>query len=192
MSGTVKIKSIKKINCAPTPVYDISVKNNENFILEDGSVVHNCKPYQYFKSTIYEKRLEMYNSKTLIDEIIDLERNINTGKVDHPQGGRKDVCDAVCASIYNASKHAEEFAYDYGEMLDSIMEVSGTDESTSDVSRQFEQELGKLYDPLRKGIISGQPVSQNNPSPQARSPYDFTGGQVKDAFLLANGIIGAI
>lgn len=48
---------------------------------------HICKPYQYFKSTIYEKRLELYKSKTLIDEIVDLERNINTGKVDHPSGG---------------------------------------------------------------------------------------------------------
>lgn len=29
---------------------------------------HICKPYQYFRSTIYEKRLDIYNSKTLIEE----------------------------------------------------------------------------------------------------------------------------
>jgi DNA gyrase subunit B len=44
-------------------------------------------PYQYFKSTIYEKRIEMYHDKTLIRQIIDLERNIDTGKIDHPDGG---------------------------------------------------------------------------------------------------------
>lgn len=44
-------------------------------------------PYQYFKSTIYEKRLEMYNDKMLIRQIIDLERNIDNGKIDHPDGG---------------------------------------------------------------------------------------------------------
>jgi len=44
-------------------------------------------PYQYFKSTLYEKRLEMYNDKMLIRQIIDLERNIDSGKIDHPDGG---------------------------------------------------------------------------------------------------------
>lgn len=48
---------------------------------------HVCKPYQYFKSTIYEKRLDIYESEKLTNEIIDLERNVNTGKVDHPDGG---------------------------------------------------------------------------------------------------------
>ena len=48
---------------------------------------HICKPYQYFKSTIYEKRLDIYESEELTSEITDLERNINTGKVDHPDGG---------------------------------------------------------------------------------------------------------
>ena len=46
-----------------------------------------CKPYQYLKSTIYEKRIEMYEDKILVAELIDLERNIDTGKVDHPDGG---------------------------------------------------------------------------------------------------------
>lgn len=46
-----------------------------------------CIPYQYLKSTIYEKRLEMYNDKMLVRQLIDLERNINNGKVDHPDGG---------------------------------------------------------------------------------------------------------
>lgn len=46
-----------------------------------------CKPYQYFKSTLYEKRIDLYPCKLLTDELTDLERNINTGKVDHPNGG---------------------------------------------------------------------------------------------------------
>ena len=48
---------------------------------------HVCVPYQYFKSTIYEKRLEMYHDKMLIRQIIELERNIDSGKIDHPDGG---------------------------------------------------------------------------------------------------------
>ncbi len=46
-----------------------------------------CRPYQYFKTTIDEKRLEIYEDKMLIYEITELERNIDTGKIDHPNGG---------------------------------------------------------------------------------------------------------
>lgn len=60
---------------------------------------HICRPYQYFKTAIYEQRVEMFQQNELITEITELERNVNTGKVDHPDGGRKDVCDAVCGSI---------------------------------------------------------------------------------------------
>lgn len=110
---------------------------------------HICIPYQYFRSTIYEKRLEMYRSNTLIDEIIDLERNINTGKIDHPDGGRKDVCDAVCGAIFNASQYAEQFAYDYGEDLYGIMESNNDALTNPNANRKqivldFEQELQKV------------------------------------------------
>lgn len=46
-----------------------------------------CKPYQYFKTTIYERRLEIYDHKILKAEVTDLERNLDTGKVDHPDAG---------------------------------------------------------------------------------------------------------
>jgi len=115
---------------------------------------HICKPYQNFKSTIYEKRLEIYDSKTLIDEIIDLERNINTGKVDHPDGGRKDVCDAVCGALFNASKNAEQFAFDFGESLDTTLQVSNATANDSYTKKQinieFEEEIKNLLDPLSK------------------------------------------
>lgn len=82
---------------------------------------HVCVPYQFFKNVIYEQRLDMYESKTLIEEIVNLERNINTGKIDHPQNFRKDVCDATCGSIFTASKYAEEYSYDYGENYDLLI-----------------------------------------------------------------------
>ena len=124
---------------------------------------HICKPYQNFKSTIYEKRLEIYDSKTLIDEIIDLERNINTGKVDHPDGGRKDVCDAVCGALFNASKNAEQFAFDYGENIDTTLQVSAADVHDSNIKKQinieFEEEIKNLLDPLSR---QRQKVAEQN------------------------------
>ena len=102
---------------------------------------HICMPYQYFKSTIYEGRLKIYNSTTLIDEIINLERNINTGKVDHPDGFRKDVCDAVVGAIWNASQHAEEFGYEFGESAMDITKINYEDNFGVD----FESDIINSY-----------------------------------------------
>ena len=106
------------------------------------------KPYQYLKSTIYEKRIELYDSKNLIDELIDLERNINTGKVDHPDGGKKDVADALCGSVYNASKNAEQFAFEWGESLDTIRESNAMISDSAlkqQITVEFEEELKKTF-----------------------------------------------
>ena len=167
MSCKGRIKSIKKINCDSTPVYDISVRNNSNFILKDGSVVHNCKPYQYLRSTIYEERVECYQSTLLKEELIGLERDNNSGKVDHSPSGinSKDSADAVCGAMWNASQHADEFAIDYGEDISSVMTVasSSSDMSIESISMNFENEL--------KNVFSGF----HNTSEQAKQ-LDFGNG----------------
>jgi len=141
-----------------------------------------CKPYQYFKSTIYEKRLEIYNSETLVEEIVNLERNINTGKVDHPDGFRKDVCDAVCGATFNASKHAEEFAFDYGENIQQIIQNNSdsSQRTQQQMNVDFEQELMRAYNPI-----------QQQKAPPDGPFMDFGMGkaeQINPAYL-ANGII---
>ena len=45
----------------------------------------------------------MVDSATLVRELIELERNQETGSIDHPPRGSKDVADAVCGAIYAAS-----------------------------------------------------------------------------------------
>ena len=133
---------------------------------------HICMPYQYFKSTIYENRLKIYNSTTLIDEIINLERNINTGKVDHPDGFRKDVCDAVVGAIWNASQHAEEFGYEFGESAKSITEINYED-SSDEVVKAFENDILNSYS------------QNNNISPLN---IDFGAGPAQEIFQ-GNGIL---
>ncbi len=110
-----------------------------------------CKPYQYLKNTIYEKRFIMYKSDRLFDEFIDVERNIETGKVDHSPNHHKDVLDAVCGATFTASGYAEEYAYNYGETLEQILEVNSNIDA--DIKKQlvvdFENELHKLGPQLR-------------------------------------------
>nr|DAE27159.1 MAG TPA: DNA polymerase III, alpha subunit-structure, naturally occurring, TRANSFERASE.5A [virus sp. ctnRj46] len=40
----------------------------------------------------------------------------------------KDEADAVCGSIYNASQHAEEFAFEFGEDIENMLTVSSNSE----------------------------------------------------------------
>lgn len=126
---------IKEITADTFQSYDLlQILSAEGFncnILSVDRVDTNriCQPYNTFKNAIYENRIQFYNSKRLLGEIIDLERNINSGKVDHPPNGHKDTCDAVCGATFTASKHAEEFAYDYGESLNSFVDLN--DESLS-------------------------------------------------------------
>ena len=125
---------------------------------------HINKPYQYLKSTIYEQRIEMYRSERLFDEMVQIERSNETGKVDHPTNGHKDALDAVCGSVFTASKYAEEFAFDYGENLQQIVEINEDKETNTleQMRLNFEEELRKLGPqinlPQKDSSSGGEPV----------------------------------
>lgn len=107
-----------------------------------------CLPYLTLKNAIYEGRLEMYESTHLTDELIGLEKDAN-GKVDHSPSGinSKDAADALCGSLYNASQHAAEFAFEYGETLTNIVSVNNNGNTNIDKQQlnvDFEEELRKI------------------------------------------------
>lgn len=128
------------------------------------SQTKQCLPYAYFKSTIYDKRLIVYEKCDLLtEELIGLERE-SDGHINHPNGGTtgsKDCCDAVCGSIWNASQHAEDFAYNYGEDLNLMFDVD-TNESTHDqLIVDFENEL-KNINPLSKTLQTNHQLDIDN------------------------------
>lgn len=117
-----------------------------------------CEPYAYFKNTIYEQRLILYQDcDWLTEEITSLERSINSGKIDHPEGGHKDASDAICGAIWNASQHADEFAFEYGEDIEHMTDISSSpseDEIRKQITVDFEEELKKLSAPPPQQYIS--------------------------------------
>ena len=142
-----------------------------------------CKPYAYFKNCIYEQRLMIFDDELLTEEILGLERNENTGKVDHPSGYSKDKSDAVCGALYNASEHADEFAFYYGEDLNSMFDLNQTDTFVD--QRQLEIDM---REELAK-ILSNQSEQQ---LPKDEGFLDFgLGSATQDyaALLLSQGII---
>ena len=157
-----------------------------------------CIPYAYFKNTIYEKRVIIYSSELLIEEILGLERNGNTGAIDHPDGGRsgsKDTCDAFAGSLYNASLHGDEFNFEYGETLESIIDVSKSSSAFSEVQsfkEQFETELNQLFDPFGNINIPTD-NKENKIETKKYQPMNFGLGIAKplssNQFYLSNGIV---
>ena len=131
------------------------------------SSTKTCLPYQFLRNTIYEERIKIFNDKLLVDELIGLERNNNTGRVDHSTSGinSKDSADAVCGSVWRASKDAEEFAYNYGESVDAFVDAN---EQTVLVDKKqvtiaFEQELQDLL---------GAPIKQYSQKQQQQDSND--------------------
>lgn len=107
-----------------------------------------CVPYQHFKSVIYEQRIFVYDKCDLLtNEIVALERNNNSGKVDHPDNGSKDAADAICGAVYDASQFAEEYSFDYGEDIQTIMRTSGMSSNydAEEEALNFENELKNVF-----------------------------------------------
>ncbi len=119
-------------------------------------------PYQYLKNTIYEERLTLFENNLLTEELLALERDNGNGRVDHPEHGSKDSADALCGAVWNASQHGEEFDFEFGETLDTIIDVSKT---TSEQNQQkqvivdFEEELKRVSNTF------GQSLQQENKDP---------------------------
>jgi hypothetical protein len=89
----------------------------------------------------------MYRDCNLLtEEIVSLER-LSDGHIDHPQNFSKDQSDAVCGALFLASEFAEEYSYDYGENLETSLDINAT---TDDFRKQqmiteFQEELIKIY-----------------------------------------------
>ena len=144
-----------------------------------------CKPYQYFRNAIIEQRIELYKTTLLKEEIIGLERDNNSGKIDHSSNGinSKDSADAVCGAIWNAAQHAEELSIDFVDDIENTVSVSmanSEDMNVEQITVDFQEEL--------KNVFSGFRVPLDKQDP---SKLDFGFGppiQMESQFI-ADGIM---
>ena len=58
--------------------------------------------YMTLRSVLLEQRIDMLDCKRLQDELIHLQRDANSGKIDHPIGGAKDLADSFAGAVWNA------------------------------------------------------------------------------------------
>lgn len=136
-----------------------------------------CLPYAYFKSTLYDRRLSVYSkgSDFLTDEVLGLERE-SDGHINHPENGTqgsKDSIDAVTGALWNASQNAEQFAYEYGETIDTIVDVSNSTNYVDDrqqLNVDFEQELMKAH-----FNVSQMGIGTTQLTKEEQKPVDYSG-----------------
>ena len=160
----------------------------------------------------------MYKSSRLFDEFIDIARDNNTGKIDHSPNGHKDALDAVCGATFTASKYAEQYAFDYGEDLNTVVQVSSQgsiSQQQQSISDEFQAELARMFDPMatrkqpqqkqtqpaqdiknKPNVLSFEPMKNTQPEQsgeEQKSPYlDFGLGPAKPvpgAQYLSQGIV---
>ena len=109
---------------------------------------HICKPYQYLRNAIYEQRLHIYKTTLLKEELIGLERDNNSGKIDHSTSGinSKDSADGLCGAVWNAAQHAEELSIDFTEDIENTLSINTQNQFTVEqVTVDFENELRDIF-----------------------------------------------
>lgn len=150
---------IKLVSCDTYQSYDLLQQlkaekfNTEIVSVDKVNSDRVCVPYQHLKNVIYENRIIIYNKCDLLtEELTSLEKNNHTGRVDHPENGSKDSADAMCASVYTASQHAEEYSFEYGDDIDNITTVSTatTDSDKQQITVDFENELKNAFSLLKQ------------------------------------------
>ena len=154
--------------------FDCSILSVDRVEQMPGEHVGVCRPYEYLRSAIYEKRVRLYGfpeggrSYLLYDELVQLEKNNANGRIDHPDNGKtgsKDQSDAVCGATYTASQFADEYAYDFGEDLNLSLDVN-SDAPMRQMTVNFEDELKKINDPFSDLQIKTQDMSGDKGSDQ--------------------------
>lgn len=97
--------------------FNTSVLSVDRVETVPGEQVGICRPYQYLKSAIYEGRIRLYKTNLLHTELVELEKNNNTGKVDHPDGGRRGCFtgDTKISLVDGRELTLEELVYEFNQ-----------------------------------------------------------------------------
>ena len=87
-----KIKAIRKITLEEQPVYDIKVKDFNNFLVEPGVILHNCPDWHY--------RMGYWAS---VHDIIVGQKETRPSDITNPKDNLGPVCKHVCLVLQNLS-----------------------------------------------------------------------------------------
>jgi hypothetical protein len=144
--------------------------------------------YTQFRAAINENRIEILELEGLREEAINVEKNMQTGKVDHPDGGRlgsKDKLDSLAGALWNASLYKGTYVYNYGidiesailvnnNMLDAQTQIkfqlnkSLTDTQTKEEEDEIRQQIAKL---IERSVKDNEVVDVSSMTDKEKAEY---------------------
>lgn len=92
--------------------------------------------YIHLRSAMNDGRIALIQIELLEKELIQLQRDVQTGKLDHPPDGSKDCSDSLAGAFYNALKHKQSLI-DSLAVFESILSVN----EDYDPREQFIEEM---------------------------------------------------
>jgi len=110
--------------------------------------------YLALKSAINEKRISLYNIDELETELINLEQDNQTGKVDHKPEFSKDMSDGLAGALYNASLHSGMFTFDLIERASTFTDTNYVGSNIDYRDKMLEQMVPKKFDPADVDYLS--------------------------------------
>jgi hypothetical protein len=70
----------------------------------------NAGPYDVLKTALYDQRIEAPNHRVALRELLSLEQDARTGRIDHTPHGSKDCGDAIAGVVYGLARRREVYA----------------------------------------------------------------------------------
>lgn len=103
--------NIKWISCDSFQSTDmIQLLRRKGFTTGLLSIDRNIEPYMFLKTGFYQRRIDAPSHETAQMEIARLEIEQKKFKVDHPEGGSKDVSDSMAGCVFGLTMRRETWA----------------------------------------------------------------------------------
>ena len=115
---------------------NIQILQNAGYPAKLLSVDRTPDAYMCLKSAINEKRVSLLNIHELVLEMVNVERNNMTGKIDHTYDGKgsKDGLDSLAAALFNASQYDCSDQIYLSDDAYNVMDANVDDKPTTDAS----------------------------------------------------------
>ena len=125
---------------------------SKGFTVDKISLDRTPDGYGALHTVILEERFEMLDSKLLQDELIHLQRDMVTGRCDHPLGGSKDLSDAVAGWVWNAVLHNQGVAVQTSKKVNAMLAVNtGRNNPANTIQGLFNNKIRNTNDTFMKG-----------------------------------------
>ncbi len=85
----------------------LQLLSQQDFVTGVRSIDRDPRPYDVLKTALYDGRVELPAHDALLRELLALERDARTGRVDHPPHGSKDLADALAGVVYGLTMRCE-------------------------------------------------------------------------------------